>query len=211
MTSRYRLLTVSSLLLISLLAAARVARCQAVPTALPWNVSDRNLALLKVPDVVHGDLNDLLLYPTPEFSLPLLQPLTFSAECDCYSLTVRMHNTQRLRVLQLWRTAAGFYRSQNGVYVELEEFGPLKAITGLSGTRYLFTEVGQAEHRCVSVHTLAGNYLLVDYTAAGLISQLRDSYSRTIVPTYQGARTIALTQTWIDHAATRSRMTVIAP
>lgn len=211
MTACYRLLTLPALLLITSLAGANISQCQKLPaSSSSWNLSDRNLPLLNLTSVVQGNPNSLLVFPAPEFSFPLTEPLSFNAECDCYSLTVRAKTDQTLRVVQLWRAPAGFYRSQNGPYLELEDFGALKAITALNGTRYLFAEVAQLQYRCVSIHTLAGNYLLIDYTAAGLISQLRDSFSRTIVPTYQEERIVALTQSWINQTTPRSMKTFVA-
>ena len=116
-----------------------------------------------------------------------------------------------LRVVQLWRVTAGFYRSQNGPYLELEDFGPLTVVTALDGTRYLFAEVGTGERLCASIHTLAGNYLLIDYTAEGLISRMRDSSSRTVVPGYQEDRIVSLTQTWTDRSGAHSQTTVVVP
>jgi hypothetical protein len=207
-----RLLLGSALVFVALIALAEAGQCQTLQVpALSWNIANRNLPLLNLPDVVHDKLDDLLVYPARDFAFPISQPLSFDPECDCYSLTVVPKASRTLRVLQIWRTAAGFYRSQNGPYVELEDLGPLKAVTALDGTRYLFAEVRQDERRCVSIHTLAGDYLLIDYTAAGLISQLRDSLSRTIVPAYQDGRAVSLTQTWIDHAAERTRTIVVIP
>jgi len=180
-------------------------------TSLSWNITNRNLPLLSLPDVLHGEINELLAYPTTEFSYPLVQPLAYNTECDCYSLTVVAGESRSLRVLQLWRTPAGFYRSQNGPYVELEDFGPLTAVTALDGTRYLFAEVGRGERHCASIHTQSGNYLLIDYTSEGLISRLRDSASRTIVPGYKDGRIVSLTQTWTDRTAPRSQTTVVVP
>lgn len=178
---------------------------------LSWNLNNRNLPLLGVTDMVRGDPNDLLAYPAAEFSFPILQPLSFSSDCDCYSMTVVPKESFALRVLQLWRAPAGFYRSQNGPYLELEDFGPLTAVTALDGTRYLFAEVGTGERRCASIHTQTGNYLMIDYTAEGLISRLRDSSSRTIVPGYKEGRIVSLIQTWTDQTGTHSRTTVVVP
>jgi len=180
-------------------------------TSLSWNIANRNLPLLSLPDVLRGDLNALLAYPAREFAFPLAQPLSYDSKCDCYSLTVASNASGALRVLQLWRTPAGFYRSQNGPYVELEDLGPLKAVTALDGSRYLFTEVGQNEWRCVSIHLLSGNYLLIDYTAENLISRLRDSASRTIIPSYKDGRIVSLAQTWTDRTTPRAQTTVVVP
>ena len=176
-----------------------------------WNLNNRNLPLLSVPNVVRGDLNDWIAYPATEFSFPITQPLSYSTSCDCYSMTVVTKESATLRVVQLWRVTAGFYRSQNGPYLELEVFGPLTAVTALDGTRYLFAEVGTGERLCASIHTLAGNYLLIDYTAEGLISRLRDSSSRTVVPGYQDGRIVSLTQTWTDRIGAHSQTTVVVP
>ena len=180
-------------------------------TSLSWNTGNSNLPLLSLPNVLHGDLNTLLAYPAREFAFPLSQPLSYDTKCDCYSLTVAPNSSRTLQVLQLWHTPGGFYRSQNGPYVELEEFSPLATITALDGTRYLFAEVGQGERHCVSIHTLSGAYLLLDYTGEGLISRLRDSSSRTVVPTYKDGRIVSLTQTWTNRSTPRAQTTIVLP
>ena len=210
MLALYRLLLGLVLLLVALIPLAD-ARSQPSGSIAPrWNTGNSNLPLLSLPDVVHGDLNDLLAYPAREFAFPLSQPLSYNKECDCYSLTIVPKASRTLRVLQLWRTPTGFYRPQNGPYVELEDFGPLTAVTALDGTRYLFAEVRQGERHCVSIHTPSGNYLLIDYTAEGLIGRLRDSSSRTIIPAYREGRVVSLTQAWTNQTP-RTQTTVVVP
>ncbi|HXM35387.1 MAG TPA: hypothetical protein VN920_09390 [Pyrinomonadaceae bacterium] len=211
MLALHRFLFGLVLLFVALIPLAQARSQPSGLTALSWNTGNSNLPLLSLPDVVHGDLNDLLAYPAREFAFPISQPLSYNTDCDCYSLTVVTNASRTLRVLQLWRAPAGFYRSQNGPYVELEDFGPLTAITALDGTRYLFAEVRQGERYCVSIHTLSGNYLLIDYTAEGLINRLRDSSSRTIVPAYKDSRIVSLTQTWMDQRTPRAQTTVVVP
>jgi hypothetical protein len=179
--------------------------------AVSWNLNNRNLPLLSVTDVVRGDLNELLAFPAAEFSFPISQPLAYSTNCDCYSMTVVTKGSSTLRVVQLWRVTAGFYRSQNGPYLELEDFGPLTSVTALDGTRYLFAEVGTGERRCASIHTQTGNHLLIDYTAEGLIRRLRDSSSRTVIPGYKEGRIVSLNQTWTDRTGAHSQTTVVVP
>lgn len=212
MLSLCRCLLALALLLLALIALAdgRDSQTGQMPL-VSWNLGNHSLPLVNLPTLVHGDLNDLLAYPAAEFAFPLWQPLSYDSRCDCYSLTVVPKASRTLRVLQLWRTPAGFYRSQNGPYLELEDFGPLLAVTALDGARYLFAEVGQGERQCVSIHTLSGNYLLIDYTAEGLISRLRDSSSRTIVPSYREGHLVSLAQTWTDHAAQRTQTTIVTP
>lgn len=212
MLALYRSLLGLALLFATLIALtdARGAQVSAL-TPVSWNIGNSNLPLLSLPDVLNGDLNGLLAYPGSEFALPLSQPLSYDTKCDCYSLTVVPNSSRTMRVLQLWRTPAGFYRSQNGPYVELEDFSPLATVTGLDGTRYLFAEVGQGERHCVSIHTLSGAYLLLDHTGEGLISRLRDSSSRTIVPSYKDGRIVSLIQTWRDRSTPRARTTVVVP
>lgn len=212
MPALYRFL-LGLVLLVTALIALTDARAGQVSelTSLSWNTRNSNLPLLSLPDVLHGNLNAVLAYPGSEFAFPLSQPLSYDAKCDCYSLTVVPTASRTMRALQLWRTPASFYRSQNGPYVELEDLGPLATLTALDGTRYLFAEVGQGERHCVSIHTRSGDYLLVDYTSDGLISQIRDSFSRTVVPIYKDGRIVSVTQMWMVQSIARTHTTLVYP
>src|SRR5204863_260303 len=134
---------------------------------------------------------------------PLLQSLYHDTAADCYTLIVSMRRSGTQRIVHLGR-ARGFYQSANGPYFELEDSGSLKAVTALNGTRFLFAEVGDGEWHCVSIHDSIGNYLLMDYRADGLISLVRDSLSRTAIPTYKEGRLVALTQIWITNSGRRT-------
>jgi hypothetical protein len=163
---------------------------------LSWNARRQEAPFVKqagwAPSAVAGPLS----YQSGEFSFPLLQTLTFDHASNCYSLMVQRSGNGTLELISLWQARAGFYRSGNGPYLELENLDSLKSITSLNGTRFVFAQVGDGEWHCVSIHDSLGNYLMIDYRANGLIARLRDSFGRTATPVYNEARLVALTQVW---------------
>ncbi len=167
---------------------------------LSWNVKSYEAPFQRLRGNARSEFPGQLVYPEAEFAFPLLQVLSFAAECDCYSLMVSRRLGGPLEIVQLWRAQAGFYRTAIGPYLELEQLDSLKAVTTLRRTRFLFAQVGDGEWRCVSIHAPNGSYLLVDYRADGLIDRLRDSFARTAVPMYDGSRLRSLTQTWTNQA-----------
>lgn len=215
-TKHFALIAVLSLVVLH--SQTMPARADVVPvdsrnatgvTALSWNKANHEAPFLPLPGELHSGLAAQLVYPSGDFAFPLLQPLYHDSRCDCYTMTVSMRASGALRIVQLWRAPLGFYRTANGPYLELEDSDSLKVLTALNGTRFLFTEVGDGEWRCVSIHDPLGSYLLIDYRADGLISRLRDSLSRTAVPTYNEGRMVSLTQTWTTRSGQRALTTLI--
>jgi hypothetical protein len=163
-----------------------------------------------LPRMSRAELDAHFIFASDSLGFSLLEPLYHDRRCDCYTLTVSTRETSTLQVVHLWRAPRGFYRTANGPYLELEEVDSLKAVTALNGTRLLFAEVGDGEWRCVSIHESSGNYLLIDYRADGLIERLRDSRSRSVIPTYSNGRVVSVTQTWTTTAGTRTQTTLIS-
>ena len=85
MFALYRFFLVLMVLFVALAASAsaRGVGNSTATTSLSWNISNRNLPLLSLPDVLRGDLNALLAYPAREFAFPLAQPLSYDSRCDC--------------------------------------------------------------------------------------------------------------------------------
>jgi hypothetical protein len=177
-------------------------------SVLSFNKTRHQAPFLLVPGERHSALEPQLVYPGSDFSFPLLQSLYHDSSADCYTLMVSLRRSSAQQIVHLWR-AQGFYRSGNGPYFELEDSDSLKAVTALDGTRFLFAQVGDGEWHCVSIHDSVGNYLLLDYRADGLISLVRDSLSRTAIPTYKEGRLVSLTQIWITNSGRRTLTTLL--
>jgi len=211
-----RIILLSAVLLIALqvdgvVALASVASSEAdrdSVTPWSWNLRQHEAPFIRQPHSAHASVFGPLVFSSGDFSFPLLQPLGFDSECDCYSLMLKQ-GTSRLELVNFWRTRAGFYRSGNGPYLELENLDSLKSVTALNGTRFLFSEVVEGEWRCVSIHDSLGNYLLIDYRADGLIGRIRDSLGRTATPAYNEGRMISLKQSWSTAAGQQVRITGI--
>ena len=170
---------------------------------LSWNARRQEAPFVKQAGLTPSAVAGPLSYQSGEFSFPLLQTLTFEPTSNCYSLMVQRSGNGTLELISLWQARAGFYRSGNGPYLELENLDSLKSITSLNGTRFVFAQVGDGEWHCVSIHDSLGNYLMIDYRANGLIARLRDSFGRTATPVYNEARLVALTQVWTSTSGER--------
>jgi hypothetical protein len=177
---------------------------------LSWNSARNEAPFLRLPNSASAHLNAQLVYPSGDFTFPLAQSLYYDAKCNCYALTLSTNASRTLRVVNFWRAPRGFYRTANGPYLELEDLDSLKALTDLHGRRFLFAQVGDGEWHCVSIHDSSGGYLLIDYRADGLIGQLRDSYSRNAVPSYDEGRLASLAQTWTSRSGQPMRNTLLA-
>jgi hypothetical protein len=176
-----------------------------------WNTRNVNEPLLALPQLVRGNSLPLLSYADADFAFELAQPLSYDPQCDCFALIVATPAKRANQALQLWHAPAGFYRTANGPYLELQDLGALKQMTALSGTRYLFAPAGAGEWRCVSIHETAGSYILIDYDTAGLITRLRDAHDREVVPTYRDQQLISITQMWTVRNVPRVRITIVQP
>jgi hypothetical protein len=207
-TSRVGLVLILLLALLTVMTAlASSAMDAGSSTSLSWNIQKDEAPFIQQGSM-RADFTGPLVYPSGEFALPLSQTLVFDSRCDCYSLMVKAP-TSELELLNLWRTQTGFYRSGSGPYLELTNLDSLKAVKTLSGTRFLFAQVGDGEWRCVSIHDSLGNYLLIDYRADGLIEQIRDSASRTAIPIYSEGRITSLLQSWSTPAGPQKLTTTV--
>lgn len=179
------------------------------PTELSWNVRRQEAPFSKQAGVMPSALAGPLTYQSGDFSFPLLQSLTFDSASNCYSVMVQRGGNGTLELISLWQARAGFYRSGNGPYLELENLDSLKSVTSLNGTRFVFAQVGDGEWHCVSIHDALGNYLMIDYRANGLIARMRDSFGRMAMPVYNEARLVALTQIWTSSSGEQIKTTAL--
>jgi len=163
---------------------------------LSWNLRKQEAPFIRQPGRALSAFGGPLTFQNGDFSFPLLQTLTFDSTSNCYSLMIHRGGNSGLELISLWRVRAGFYRSGNGPYFELENLDSLKSVTSLDGTRFIFAQVGDGEWHCVSIHDALGNYLMIDYRANGWVARLRDSFGRTATPVYSDGRLVALTQAW---------------
>ncbi|HEV7396982.1 MAG TPA: hypothetical protein VGN86_10765 [Pyrinomonadaceae bacterium] len=178
-------------------AIHRVSTAENAPPNLSWNAKRFEAPFSPRLNGRSANVDGLLIYPSRDFSFPLLQELTFDSVCNCYGLMVR-RSAIELELVNFWRTGAGFYRTASGPYLELQNLESLKSVESLDGTRFLFAEVADNEWRCVSIHDSAGNYLMIDYRADGLVLRIRDSQRRSAIPSYRDGRMISLRQVWQD-------------
>lgn len=178
------------------------------PSNLSWNAKKYEAPFSPRLNGRSANVDGLLIYPSKDFSFPLLQELAFDSVCNCYGLMVRRSGND-LELINFWRTGAGFYRTASGPYLELQNLDSLKSVEALDGTKFLFAEVADNEWRCVSIHDAHGNYLMIDYRADGLVLRIRDSQDRSATPSYQDGRMISMRQVWKNATGRLVESTVI--
>src|SRR6267142_1880138 len=81
-------------------------------TPLSWNFEKYEAPFTRQAKSASAGVAGPLVYPNGDFSFPLLQPLAFDSECDCYSLMLK-RGTSGLELVNFWRARTGFYRSGN--------------------------------------------------------------------------------------------------
>jgi hypothetical protein len=194
---------------VSLASTSSLTETERHAAGLAWNLRRQEAPFVKQSVAVNSAFAGPLTYQSEDFSFPLLQTLSFDSATNCYSLMVQRSNNVGLELINLWSARAGFYRSGNGPYFELENLDSLKSLTSLNGTKFIFAQVGDGEWHCVSVHDAQGNYLMIDYRANGLMARLRDSFGRTATPVYSDGRLVALTQIWTSVAGERIKTTAL--
>jgi len=173
-------------------------RANVEPHALIW--SDRPGEPLFVEDPGSDGSDAGLTYKDKEFTVSLLQPLSFNRAGGYFVWWVRLEKESGVRMVCFWPASDRRYKS-TGLTGEVEDLGKLKLLRTATGAAILFTVAGDGQLRPVSVTNPAGHRLLIDYTATGLIQKIRDEGARESSPEYDGERIRALVQIWYRDGA----------
>ena len=186
--------------------AVKPANTGSVEPASPaykWNVSDRGLPLLGLPNShLTAGLDQSLTYPMDQFSFPLFQALTYDDEHALYLLPSLSKESKGIHFIEFAPTESkNTYTSVDGANLKLIDNDNMKTVRTGDGTKYIFVRYPDGEFRCASIKDSSGVYLNLLYTANGLVLHgVVDSSGRTITFNYASDGIKSITQTWMANS-----------
>jgi hypothetical protein len=168
-----------------------------------WNVSDKALPLLGLPDIhLTAGLDQTLSYPLAEFSFPIFQALNYDDEHARYLLPSLSKESKAVHFIEFTPSEIKrTYTSIDGTNIQLIDNDNMKVVRTADGTRYVFVRYPDGEFRCSSIKDSSGASLSLLYTANGLMLHgVVDSAGRTITFNYGSDGIKSLTQTWMANS-----------
>ena len=185
------------------LKTADTGSVESAGTSFKWNVSDRGLPLLGLPNThLTPGLDQSLSYPLGQFSFPIFQALNYDDEHGRYLLPSLSKESKGVHFIEF---APGerknTYTSIDGANLKLIDNDSMKVVRTSDGTRYIFVRYPDGEFRCASIKDSSGAALNLLYTANGLMLHgLVDSSGRTITFNYAKDGINSVTQTWMANS-----------
>lgn len=171
--------------------------------AYRWNVGDRGLPLLGLPNSrLTAGLDRSLTYPLDQFGFPLFQALTFDDEHARYLLPSLSTKSSGVHFIEFVPAEGKHtYASNDGANIRLVDNDNMKTVQTGDGTKYIFVRYPDGEFRCASIKDPGGVYLNLLYTANGLMLHgVVDSSGRTITFNYAADGIKSITQTWMANS-----------
>ncbi|HEX6717738.1 MAG TPA: DUF4214 domain-containing protein [Pyrinomonadaceae bacterium] len=135
-------------------------------------------------------------FPSPGFRLgfPTVQRKVFDAQTarNCYLLITAAGHRVELRQVG----TSNIYDAYDSSYLRLTENGGTLLVQSTDGTSLSFTESG-GEYRCIEVKDRNGNYITINYSSIGRITNITDTLGRIIMFNYDiNANLLSITQAW---------------
>ncbi|HMG76615.1 MAG TPA: hypothetical protein VK582_24275 [Pyrinomonadaceae bacterium] len=185
------------------LKPADTGSVESAGASFKWNVSDRGLPLLGLPNThITPGLDQSLGYPLGQFSFPIFQALNYDDEHGRYLLPSLSTESKGVHFIEF---APGerknTYTSIDGANLTLIDNDSMKVVRTSDGTKYIFVRYPDGEFRCASIKDSSGAALNLLYTANGLMLHgLVDSSGRTITFNYANDGIKSVTQTWMANS-----------
>jgi len=185
------------------LKAASTGSVESAGTSFKWNVGDRALPLLGLPNTsIKPGLDQSLTYPLGQFSFPIFQALDYDDERGRYLLPSLSTESKGVHFIEF---APGekknTFISSDGANLKLIDNDSIKAVQTSDGTRYIFVRYPDGEFRCSSIKDSNGASISLLYTANGLMLHgLVDSSGRTVTFNYADEGIKSVTQTWMANS-----------
>ena len=157
------------------------------PAIYKWNIADKQMPLLGLPDAhLSPGLDQSLTYPLDQFSFPIFQALGYDDEQGKYLLPSISSETKGVHFIEFASTEIkDTYISTDGTNIKLIDNDNLKTVRTSNGTKYMFVRYPDGEFRCASIKESNGDYLSLIYRANGLtLHGIIDSSGRTIAFNY---------------------------
>src|SRR5437867_1255792 len=188
-------------------AGAKLAAPADAPAAYKWNVGDKELPLLGLPENhLAPGLDHSLSFPLDRFSFPIFQILTYDPERSVYVLPSFSSEGKSEHPIEFATDKKNTYLSNDGSNIQLVDRDTLKTVRASDGTSYLFVRYPEREFRCAGIKTPNGESLSLLYSASGLMLHgVIDSSGRTITFNYSKNGIESLTQTWMANSRGQTR------
>jgi hypothetical protein len=184
----------------------------AANSAFQWNVVDRGLPLLRLPNSrLSADIDQFLSYPLAQFNFPIFQILSYDEEHGRYLLPSRSGETNGVHFIEFAADENKHtYTSTDGAGIKLIDNDNMKVVRTSAGTRYIFIRYPDGEFRCASIKDSNGISLNLLYAANGLMLHgLVDSAGRTVTFNYASEGIKSITQTWMANSEGLTRTWVV--
>ena len=172
-------------------------------TVYKWNLSDRELPLLSLPNAhLTAGLDQSLTYPLDQFRFPIFQALNYDDEHARFLLPSISSESKGVHFIEFAPIEGrNTYASIDGSNIRLIDNDNLKTVRTSDGTKYTFVRYPDGEFRCASIKDSSGAYLSLLYTANGLMLHgVVDSSGRTITFNYASDGIQSITQTWMANS-----------
>jgi len=179
---------------------------------LVWSGSLSGELFVPITGGERSGLEGRFVYDAGGFLFLLTKSLYYDSRSDYFFTSIGQGPRQGLLMLHFQCGGCrgkGLYRTVNGPELTLNDLGSLKLLKDEKGLSVLFTQVGDGEWRPVAVTRADGAKLLIEYGRDGLISEMRDSDRRSLVPVYKAGRLDSVNQTWTGGAGKVSRQSLM--
>jgi hypothetical protein len=167
-----------------------------------WNVDERQLPLLALPEHLAAGLERSLTYPLDQFRLPIFEALKYDDEHGKYLLPLISQANTGVHFIEFQHSASrNTFTSIDGTNIQLVDNDTLKTFRTSDGTKYIFVRYPDGEFRCATIKQANGAYLNLLYAANGLtLHGVIDSCGRTISFEYSSDGIKSVTQSWIANS-----------
>jgi len=185
------------------LKAADTGSLEPAGISFKWNVGDRALPLLDLPNThIKPGLDQSLSYPLGQFSFPIFQALNYDDEHGRYLLPSLSTESKGIHFIEFAHVESkNTFTSIDGANLTLIDNDSMKVVRTSDGTKYIFVRYPDGEFRCASIKDSSGASLNLLYTANGLMLHgVVDSSGRTITFNYANDGIKSVTQTWMANS-----------
>src|SRR6185312_14023184 len=125
---------------------------------------------------------------------PTVQRKGFDAQTGRQSYLIITSGGKRVELRQMG--TSNIYDATDSSYLRLTDNGSTLLVHSTDGTKLSFSEIN-GEYRCVEIKDSNGNYIVINNTALGQISNIIDTLGRVINFNYDtSANLISITQSW---------------
>ena len=192
--------------------AASTGLVNAAGSAFKWNVSDRGLPLLGLPNTrLTPGLDQSLSYPLGQFSFPIFQALNYDEEHARYLLPSISTESKGVHFIEFAPVDSKHtYTSIDHSNLTLIDNDSMKVVRTNDGARYIFVRYPDGEFRCATIKDRSGASLNLLYAANGLMLHgLVDSSGRTVTFNYASDGIKSVTQTWMANSEGLTRTWIV--